>query len=162
MDMIMNIKGKVKFPITLDVGAWIFDDRRIDLDTYSFEDEKQDDLTEEATTVSKHWDRSVKEGAVSPKQTRKRYEKAKMLTSTFAIKLEPFLKNAEPDPKASLLVFETNGEDVSIPLEEGYAILVQFSNKGKALKEDGPVHILFPDGSNVDHPIKNVKAFRVE
>lgn len=157
----MTIKGNVKFPITLDVGAWIFDDRRIDLDTYFSEDKKQDRLTEDGTTVSKHWDRTIKEGA-APQKTRKRYEKAKMLTSTFAIKLEPFLKNAEPAPEATTLVFETNTEDVSIPLEEGYNILVQFSNKGKALKEDGPVHILFPDGSNLDQPIKNVKAFRVE
>lgn len=162
MDMIMTIKGKVKFPITLDVGSWIFDDRRVDLDTYFSEEEKQERLTESATTVSKHWDRTVKEGAIPPQKTRKRYEKAKMLSSTFAIKLAPFLENAEPTPDASILVFETDSEDVSIPLEEGYNILVQFSNKGKALKEDGPVYILFPDGSNLDQPIKNVKAFRVE
>ncbi|MCJ7843267.1 peptidyl-prolyl cis-trans isomerase [Lederbergia sp. NSJ-179] len=162
MNMIMTIKGKVKFPITLDVGAWIFDDRRIDLDTYFSKEEKQEAAKEEATTASKHWDRSIKEGAVPPRKPPKRYEKAKMLTSTFGIKLEPFLKNAEPDPDATLLIFETNAEEVSIPLEDGYKIIVQFSNKGKPLKEDGPVHILLPEATNFDHPIKNVKAFRVE
>ncbi len=45
--MIMQIKGKVKFPITLDIGTWIFDDRKVDLDTY-FDEEKQETSQEEA------------------------------------------------------------------------------------------------------------------
>ena len=40
MSTIMPFKGKVKFPITLDAGVWIFDDRRIDLNTY-FTEEKR-------------------------------------------------------------------------------------------------------------------------
>lgn len=34
MQQILFIKGKTKFNITLDSGSWIFDDRKIDLDTY--------------------------------------------------------------------------------------------------------------------------------
>ena len=34
MEKIVHIKGKVKFPITLDPSVWIFDDRKFDLDTY--------------------------------------------------------------------------------------------------------------------------------
>ncbi|NNU94980.1 peptidyl-prolyl cis-trans isomerase, partial [Geobacillus sp. NFOSA3] len=31
MNTIIPFKGKVKYPVTMDAGVWIFDDRRIDL-----------------------------------------------------------------------------------------------------------------------------------
>ncbi len=40
--------------------------------------------------------------------------------------------------------------------------MMAFSHKGKPLKEDGPIHIIYQDGSNKDDPIKHVKSFRVE
>ena len=39
---------------------------------------------------------------------------------------------------------------------------MNFSKDGKMLKEDGPVHLYFADGSNRDNPLKNVRAFRLE
>ncbi|MCJ8006134.1 peptidyl-prolyl cis-trans isomerase [Lederbergia wuyishanensis] len=164
MNTIMSIKGKVKFPITLDAGVWIFDDRRIDLNTYFMEEKHEEKDEEELTVVSKHWDRVIKEGAVSPPtlKSERQFEKVKVLTGTFGIKFEPFLKNAEPLEDANILVVETETEDFSIPLNEGYNLILQYSKEGKPLKEDGPVHILYPDGSNRQNPIKRVKSFRVE
>ncbi|HLU23387.1 MAG TPA: peptidyl-prolyl cis-trans isomerase [Bacillaceae bacterium] len=164
MDLIMNIKGKVKFPITLDVGAWIFDDRRIDLDTYFNHSIDENEEEEELTIASKHWDRVIKEGSVAPPtlKTERKYEKIKMLTGTFGIIFRPFLHNSEPLEDATTLIFETDKGEFSLPLEQGYDVIIQFSKEGKPLREDGPVHILFPDGSNRDNPIKHVKGFRVE
>ena len=49
------------------------------------------------------------EGAVYPPtlKTEKKYEKEKMLTGTFGIPFQPFLKNAEPNEDAAALVIKT-------------------------------------------------------
>lgn len=163
MDTIMPFKGKVKFPITLDAGVWIFDDRRIDMNTY-FDADKQIEEEEDFTVVSKHWDRVIKEGAVSPPtlKSERQFEKVKVLTGSFGIMMDPFLKNAEPAEDAEKLIIETENGEIAVPLSEGYQLILAFSKDGKPLREDGPVHIYFPDGSNRDNPIKDVRAFRVE
>lgn len=163
MDTILPIKGKVKFPITLDAGVWIFDDRKIDLNTYFSEDNKEKN-EEEFTVASKHWDRVIKEGNVSPPtlKSERQFEKTKLLTGTFGISLKPFLENAKPEKDASTFVIETDSKDFSYPLENAYDLILAFSKEGKPLREDGPVHVLHPDGSNRNNPIKFVKGFRVE
>ncbi|QQZ08078.1 peptidyl-prolyl cis-trans isomerase [Heyndrickxia vini] len=163
--MIIPIKGNIKFPITLDAGTWIFDDRKLDLTTYFDNKNTGIDEDEEYTkSVGKFFDREIKEGAISPPtlKSEKRFLKERLLTGTFGIKFEPFLKNAEPLESATTLIIETNDEEVRIPISEAYDLIIAFSKEGKALKEDGPVHILFEDGSNKDQPIKYVKGFRVE
>ncbi|MEK3887105.1 peptidyl-prolyl cis-trans isomerase [Bacillus sp. FSL K6-3431] len=165
MDTIIPYKGKVKFPITLDAGVWIFDDRRIDLNTYFIDGPENTNADEENfTVVSKHWDRVIKEGAIAPPtlKSERQFEKVKILTGTFGIKMEPFLKNAEPSEDATSLVIETADGEFLVPLEEAYHLILAFSKDGKPLREDGPVHIIFADGSNQKNPIKNVNAFRVE
>lgn len=47
MSDIIQIKGNVKFPITLDPGVWIFDDRRIDLNTYFDQGRKEENIEED-------------------------------------------------------------------------------------------------------------------
>ncbi|MEI2664875.1 peptidyl-prolyl cis-trans isomerase [Rossellomorea sp. LJF3] len=165
MESIIPIKGKVKFPITLDAGVWIFDDRKVDLTTY-FDDttEKVDELEEYTKAVSKHWSREIQEGATYPPtlKTEKRYEKEKILNGTFAIPFAPFLKNAEPLPEGASIVIETETGDHLLDINEADQLLIGFSKEGKPLREDGPVHIYFMDGSNRNNPITNVRAFRVE
>ena len=39
---------------------------------------------------------------------------------------------------------------------------MKYCNDGKPLLEDGPIHILYKDGSNADDPIRNVVAINVE
>ncbi|MFS0645078.1 peptidyl-prolyl cis-trans isomerase [Siminovitchia sp. 179-K 8D1 HS] len=163
MNTILPIKGKVKFPITLDAGVWIFDDRKIDLNTYFSEGSKEEN-EEEFTVASKHWDRVIKEGNVSPPtlKSERQFEKTKLLTGTFGISIKPFLENAEPREDASIFVIEAGSNDISIPLEDAYDLILAFSKEGKPLKEDGPVHVLYPDGSNRNNPITSVKGFRIE
>lgn len=166
METIIPITGRVKYNITLDPGVWIFDDRKVDLNTYFSEDQKKSDALEEYTkSVSKHWDREIMEGAVYPPtlKTEVKFEKEKVLTGTFGIPFKPFLDNAEPDQAAKTVVIEFGDHDVlALPLEEAYGIILGFSKDGKPLKEDGPLHVYYQDGSNKEDPVRNVTGFKVE
>jgi hypothetical protein len=164
LGQIIEIKGKVKFKITLDPGVWIFDDRRIDLDTYfAGKTINESDIPYEEK-LSHYWDREIREGSVSPPtlKTEKKYEKEKLLTGTFGIIFEPFLNNAEPLPEATRFVIETKNGKVAIPLNEAKDLIFKFSENGSPLKTNGPVHILFKDGSNLENPITDVLALIIE
>ncbi|MGD6897759.1 peptidyl-prolyl cis-trans isomerase [Bacillus infantis] len=164
MDNIIMIKGKVKFEITLDPGVWIFDDRRVDLNEFFHVDIiKKDELEEYTKSVSKHWDREIMEGAVHPPtlKTEKKFEKEKVLNGTFGIPLKPFLKNAEPAEDASSFVISAGDGEVEMPLETAEDLILGYSLNGKPLKEDGPVHVYYGDGSNKDNPIRHIKQFIV-
>ncbi|MFN2746083.1 MULTISPECIES: hypothetical protein [Bacillus] len=157
---IVTITGKVKYPITLDPSVWIFDDRKFELDQFF---SHLGAVPEETSDLEIDRERLIREGAVSPPtlKSEKKYEKEKLLDGTFAIKLEPFLKNAEASDSASECVFVTENDEVSIPISEAYEALLCFSKKGKPLTEDGPVHVYFADGSNRANPIKHVKKIRI-
>ncbi len=164
MDNIILIKGKVKFEITLDPGVWIFDDRRVDLNEFFHADIiKKDELEEYTKSVSKHWDREIMEGAVHPPtlKTEKKFEKEKVLNGTFGIPLKPFLKTAEPAEDASSFVISAGDGEVEMPLETAEDLILGYSLNGKPLKEDGPVHVYYGDGSNKDNPIRHIKQFIV-
>ncbi|MCM3726089.1 peptidyl-prolyl cis-trans isomerase [Neobacillus cucumis] len=165
MGNILTITGNVKFTITLDPGVWIFDDRRVDLNTY-FSQVKETTDSDEAYTkaVSKHWDREIMEGAIYPPtlKTEKKFEKEKVLTGTFGIPFKPFLLNSEPAPDAKSLVVQTATEKIEFPLETAYDFILGYSNNGKPLTSDGPVHIYFGDGSNQDNPIKSITGFTIK
>lgn len=165
MESIVPIHGKVKYKITLDPGVWIFDDRKIDLDTYfTQETTKEDDLEEYTKSVSRHWDREIMEGAVYPPtlKSEKKFTKERILNGSFGIPLKPFLLHAEPEETAATLIIHTNDDNISISLENAYGLILGFSRNGTPLLEDGPLHAYFPDGSNADVPIKNISGFTVE
>lgn len=169
MSDIVLLNGKVKYSITLDPSVWIFDDRKKDLETFfHIQEEESNDLEEYTKSVSKHWDREITEGAIFPPTLKteikyeKKHEKMRMLTGSFCMPFKPFLNNAEVLQEAKHLVIETIDEELDFPLEVGDSLYLGFSNKGKPLKEDGPIHVYFGDGSNVNNPIKNVRAFRIE
>jgi hypothetical protein len=165
MENIIVLSGKVKFSITLDPTVWIFDDRKVDLTTYfSTSFEQTNELEEYTKSVSKHWDREIMEGAVYPPtlKTEKRYEKEKVLTGSFGIPILPFLKNAELDEDAVALIIKTTTSEHEISLDKAKNLLLGFSNSGKPLSKDGPVHVYFGDGSNLEHPIKNVREFIIK
>ena len=48
---ILFINGKVKFPITIDPLVWIFDDRKVEIDTYFHKEQRK--LTKLKTTQKK-------------------------------------------------------------------------------------------------------------
>ncbi|WP_027408269.1 hypothetical protein [Anoxybacteroides tepidamans] len=166
MDRIIPITGKVKFSITLDPGVWIFDDRKVELESYfsgQNQKEEQSQKEDEIQKISAYWDREIQEGAVFPPtlKTEKKFAKEKLITGTFAMPLAPFLRNAEVLPEATSFSIITENEEVAIPLEKAYELILCFSKDGKPLKEDGPVHVYFGDGSNRSHPITYVRQFIV-
>ncbi|WP_019152933.1 hypothetical protein [Robertmurraya massiliosenegalensis] len=165
MESIVMLSGNVKYTITLDPSVWIFDDRRQDLHTYFHEQQEEKDTLEEYTKeVSKHWDREIIEGAVVPPtlKTEKKYLKEELLTGTFCIPFKPFLTNAEVSENAKNLVIETVDGMVTIPLTVAEKMVLGFSKDGKPLREDGPIHCYYGDGSNYENPIKNVVSFKIE
>ncbi|MBB5179023.1 hypothetical protein HNQ44_000445 [Planomicrobium koreense] len=168
MEFIVPFKGEVKFKLTLDPTVWIFDDRKLNLETYFTEEHiEKDELEEYKRGMGEHWSREIMEGATVPptlnsEKTYKRAEKNEMLTGTFGMKFAPFLKNAEPEAGASTVVFETAHGEHAFPIAEAQELIFKFSEKGKPLKEDGPVHVLLPDGANQDNPITDILAIRVE
>ncbi|WP_010282785.1 molybdopterin-binding protein [Bacillus timonensis] len=163
--MIMIIEGKTKFKITLDPSVWIFDDRRVDLLTYFESEQKnEEDLSEYTKSVSKHWDREIREGAIYPPtlKTEKKFLKEKILTGTFGIPLKDFINNAEPLEDAITLKIVQKDQETTVPLSEAYEAILGFSQDGKPLREDGPVHFYFGDGSNRKNPIKNITGLIIE
>ncbi|PFP29849.1 hypothetical protein COJ96_09205 [Bacillus sp. AFS073361] len=165
MENIIIISGNVKYTITLDPGVWIFDDRRVDLTTYfTTKLENTESLEEYTKAVSKHWDREIIEGAIYPPtlKTEKKFEKEKVLTGTFGIPLKPFLQNSEPSSDANTFVIHCIDSEYEYPLEKANDFILGFSNNGKPLTGDGPIHVYFGDGSNLTSPIKNVKSFTIK
>lgn len=165
MENIISIGGNVKYAITLDPGVWIFDDRRVDLNTY-FESsaEKRDSLEEYTKAISKHWDREIMEGAVFPPtlKSEKKFEKEKVLNGTFGIPLAPFINNAEPEKNATkVIIVSTEGEN-EVSLADAMDMILGFSKDGKPLKEDGPIHAYYADGRNYSDPFKNIRSFLIK
>jgi hypothetical protein len=135
------------------------------LNTYTFENQKETDPLEDYTkAASAHWDREIAEGAVFPPtlKSEKKFEKEKVLTGTFAIPFKPFLTNAGPEEDAEKLIIKTSDGEVEMPLEAAWDLIFKFSDNGKPLREDGPIHIIYGDGSNFDNPIKNIKEFIIK
>lgn len=166
MEGIIPIRGKVKYKITLDPSVWIFDDRRLDLKTYfTNKEEKEDEDLKYLFNMGKHWSREIMEGATFPPtlKTERKLDRQGMKTGTFGMEIKYFLNNAEIEEDATKIIFECkDGEEHAFSIEEAYTLIFKYSQDGKPLLEDGPVHILFADGSNVDNPIKNVTGIRVE
>ncbi|WP_175638831.1 peptidyl-prolyl cis-trans isomerase [Metabacillus schmidteae] len=165
MNSIILLKGKVNYQITLDPGVWIFDDRKIDLTTYfQQEQEEKNELEEYTKAVSKHWEREIREGAIFPPtlKTEQKFEKIKILTGTFGIPFKPFLLNAELQENASEVRFITEDREVTMPISDALQLIFGFSKDGKPLNEDGPIHVYYGDGSNIEYPIKKVKEIIVQ
>lgn len=165
MKTIIQLTGNVRHTITLDPSIWIFDDRRIDLDTFFTQDYvEKDELEEYKKAIGKHWSREIMEGATFPPtlDTEREFEESKDITGTYGIYLNHFLNNAEPNEEATTIVFETEAnENFSFPLEMIDEFILKYSMDGKPILEDGPVHVLLKDGSNLDNPIKNVNAVNI-
>jgi len=167
LEPIVFINGKVKYPITLDPGVWIFDDRKVEIDTYFHAERVQvNELEEYTIAASKHWQKEIQEGAIMPPtiKTERKFEKQRLLEGTFGIPFEPFLKNAEPENGVTEVIVTTDNEELTFPLETALEFFLGFSKDGKPLKisEGGPLEIYFGDASNINDPIKNVRSFTVK
>ena len=69
---IVQVKGKVRYKITLDPSVWIFDDRIIDLDTYFTEPKRTEQEVDEEKKLAESWGRELKEGAAPHSQKSKK------------------------------------------------------------------------------------------
>ena len=166
METIIPISGAVTYKITIDPTVWIFDDRRLDLKTYFTQkvEEDSEDM-KYLLSMGKHWSREIMEGATFPPtlKTERKFDRQGMKTGTFGMEIKYFLKNAEIHEDATRVVFECEGgTEHAFSIEDATRLIFKFSEDGKPILEDGPVHLLLPDGSNVDNPIKNIRAIRVE
>jgi len=155
--MIIPITGNVTYPITLDPTVWIFDDRKIEFDK-AFQQTSEAKEDDELKRASERFNREVYQQTAKPPVNRsiKKFEREKILQSTYVMPLGDFVANAEVKPEAKNVSLVTKEDEViiSVPeLEQSYFL---FARDGKPLKDDGPVHLYFQDGSNKDNPIKNI------
>lgn len=86
----IQIKGAVKFPITLDSTTWIFDDRKVsieDLEKGVFDGSKPIDFED-----NHEWNRAILEGQTNPPTLNSeiKYKKRAMLEGSFVINMTPF------------------------------------------------------------------------
>lgn len=166
MTTVVLVKGNVQHTITLDPSIWIFDDRRIDLDTFFTEDYvERNDIEEYKRAAGKHWSREIMEGATYPPtlQTEREFEEKQDVSGTFGIYLHHFLKNATPKEDATTIIFQTaDGTKHPFPLKQLDELILKYSEDGKPLRETGPIHVLLKDGSNKDTPIQNVTMIEIE
>ncbi len=162
---IIVIEGNVDYKITLDPSVWIFDDRKVEMDQIfengnSSAEEETDDRS-----IARQWDRETRVDAIEPpiEISTDKFKKEKLIDGTYGMVLEPFLQNAGPRDGAKSLIIETQeGKEIPVPINEAYRLILAFSDNGKPLREDGPVHIYFADGSNRQNPIKKAVKLRVE
>ncbi|MDM5297785.1 peptidyl-prolyl cis-trans isomerase [Bacillus pumilus] len=153
---IIQIKGNVRYKITVDPSVWIFDDRKFLMDSFF---EKQTLTEAEQHDHELDQERVIREGHTLPPtlKTEKTFEKERLVTGSFGMKLGDMFKNAEPLEQANTCEFVTEDETIATPLSSAMNSIAHFSQNGKPLTEKGPIHVYFEDQSNVSQPIKGVK-----
>ncbi|QLK85745.1 hypothetical protein [Staphylococcus sp. 17KM0847] len=135
----IQIKGAVKFPITLDSTTWIFDDRKVtidDLEKGVFKGEKPIKFED-----NREWNRAILEGQTNPPTLNSEiaYKKRAVLQESFVINMTPFFKNAEPYNSASTIRLSNDEQHIDIPFNLLPYLFFQFAKDGKRLYEDNGV-----------------------
>ncbi|MDV2685285.1 peptidyl-prolyl cis-trans isomerase [Alkalihalophilus lindianensis] len=167
-EFVFFIEGKVDHPLTIDPSVWIFDERKVDLTTYFSEERTFEDQDEAYTkAISEQWDKEIIEGSTPPRpdsnDNKINYNKKELTTGSFGMPLAPFIKNVKPKEEVSEVIIEQlNGEELTITYEEAVEMIVGFSQEGRPLKETGPIHLYFGDGSNQASPITHVKKLTLK
>ncbi|MGE6631253.1 peptidyl-prolyl cis-trans isomerase [Bacillus sp. NPDC077027] len=153
---IIQIKGNVRYNITIDPSVWIFDDRKFLMDSFfqKATNQETDELENELDP-----ERVIREGQTLPPtlKTEKKFEKEKLMTGSFGMRLGEMIQNAEPFEHATACEFVTGEETITVPLEIAMESIAHFSENGKPVKEKGPIHVYFQDQSNLQKPITDVK-----
>lgn len=164
--MIIQLKGKVKFPLSLDPSVWIFDDRKIIFEE-AFEDRPKNDKTEknELEKAAELFNQEIySQKHIKPPVNKSinRFEREKILSNSYVMPIEDFIKIAEIEDEASRAILKTESDDIIITTEQLESAYFHFAIEGKQIKEDGPVHLYFGDGSNKDNPIRGFKSIIIE
>ena len=155
--MIVPILGNVAYQITMDPTVWIFDDRKIILEE-AFTGHVKEEQIDEAQVAAKRWENAVGRTEKPPvNKSLTRHERENILKYSYVMPINDFLDYAEIKDGSSEVTLITDSSDVNLSLEQLYKSYLLFAINGKPLKEDGPVHLIFKDGSNKDEPIKGIK-----
>ncbi|RXT13621.1 peptidyl-prolyl cis-trans isomerase [Ammoniphilus sp. CFH 90114] len=165
MSDIILIKGKVQHGITLDPSVWIFDDRKKRLDEFFVLDVKEDEDTAYQRSIGQQWDKELSEGAAlpNPEKEKQLFVQKKDISGDWAVPFKPFLQNAQPIEGASAVICHLeSGEHVELDLQTAMDSILCFARDGKPIRQEGPVHLLFADGSNRNEPIKGIQQFEVK
>ncbi len=165
MAEVIVIKGAVTYPITLDPGVWIFDERKINIANYR-ETAEDEQLAEEQAYLKgtgAHWDRELHEGVTPLTQRTSLTELRQTLDADYGMKLSIFLNNAQVSPEATTLrVHRENGDFIDIPLTEAKKAILQFAKAGKPIRKNGPVYFYLPSQIiSKEKPIDSVVAFEL-
>ncbi|MFC3040206.1 hypothetical protein ACFOGI_08060 [Virgibacillus xinjiangensis] len=162
--MIVPIKGNVFYTITLDPTVWIFDDRKILLEDAFNASAVPIEEKDEAEAASERFNREVYEHQIKPPVNRSvsRMEGKEILANSYVMPIRDFLENAEVKSDATAATIVTKNGTHQLTLDELHQSYFLFAVDGKPLKEDGPVHLYYGDGSNQEDPIRNVSEIIIE
>ncbi|UTR15225.1 peptidyl-prolyl cis-trans isomerase [Salipaludibacillus sp. LMS25] len=161
--MIVSIKGAVKHTIIIDPGVWIFDERKVNLNTY-FTEDHLDASTAYFEQLGRSWDDQRLKGTRPQSNDNKlSVDKKALTTSSYGMPLSPFITHAQPSSKASKVTFSsTTGSTYYIcSLNEAENGILGFSHKGQPLEETGPVHFYLNDGSNFLTPVRGIDTITI-
>ena len=142
----IQIKGLVKFPITLDSTTWIFDDRKVkieDIESGVFEGTKPIRFED-----NREWNRAILEDQTNPPTLNSeiKYRKRSVLEDSFAINMTPFFKITEPKDNATAIKLFNDESSIEVPIELLPYLFFQFAKDGKRMYDDNAVELCFnPD-----------------
>lgn len=164
MSDIVLITGKVKHKITLDPGVWIFDDRKKRLDDFFLgEEHLENSLTLYQQKMGLQWDQELQEGSTPEVDREKLFVHKKDISGDWGIAFEPFLENATPlDTASSVICHLQSGEAVMLPLSQAKESILCFARNGKPIRENGPIQLIYKDGSNRHQPIQGIVCFELQ
>ncbi|WP_208589378.1 hypothetical protein [Gracilibacillus suaedae] len=151
--MIIQIKGNVKYPITLDPSVWIFDDRKVKLEeAFTPSTVLNEDVIESNSKLNKP----------PVNHSIKKYNKKELLEHSYLMPIKEFIENAEADKQVSEAILNTTDNNkFKITYGELLESFLLFSIDGKQIKEKGPAYLYYGDGSNRDEPIKGIKVIEL-
>jgi len=159
----IQIKGLVKFPITLDSTTWIFDDRKVkieDIESGVFEGTKPIRFED-----NREWNRAILEGQTNPPTLNSeiKYRKRSVLEDSFAINMTPFFKIAEPKDDATAIKLFNDESSIEVPIELLPYLFFQFAKDGKRMYDDNAVDsfVFNPDEKGYSHEFKYVTHIEV-
>ncbi|MDQ0340328.1 hypothetical protein J2S00_003137 [Caldalkalibacillus uzonensis] len=132
MSAVIPIKGATQFTINLDPSVWIFDERKIDLNTY------------------------IQTGEAKQVPERETHGSYAVPFEPFLNHAEPL-----PGAKEVVCHLQDN-RTVNLPLAEAKQCYLAFALGGKPLTEDGPLHLYFGPGRHQEPPLKNIVCFEVK
>ncbi|MGM8214334.1 hypothetical protein ACLIA0_02060 [Bacillaceae bacterium W0354] len=161
--MIVQVKGKVKYPITLDPTVWIFDDRKILLDDY-LKNGLENNNDDEKIDQDQPWNRNEYQQKLNPpiNRTLSKFEREQVLENSYVMPINEFLPNAEPNDDVKSAIIHTSDGEKEIAYSELMNSVLLFALNGKPLKNDGPVHLYYGSEPNVNNPIKGVNKITLD